>query len=135
MRMPLKEVLGKNVLLIILLSLLYSPIVRFLSSSAMASDKVAASAILTAVSMISVIACFGNFAFTYEKVRIRRALQRYLAHCTTGLLMLIIGITLIMTHALMRLIAGRFMIMDGTLLLLYLACVCYDVWDVLRAED
>ncbi len=132
MKKIIKENLWKNILLIILLILLYFSIHNHLTSSNLVTDTSAASTILVATSIIAVIACFGNFAFTYEKVKRDKASHRYIAHLTTGLLMLIIGISLIFTAILIKFIMGSFIIVDATLLLLYIACVGYDFWDLLR---
>ncbi|MFA5995607.1 MAG: hypothetical protein WCW27_04820 [Patescibacteria group bacterium] len=85
---------------------------------------------------MAVTACFGNFAFTYERVNCKNVWQRYLAHVTTVLLMLIIGISLELTAILTKLLIGeRLIILDITLLLLYLASILYDFWDLLRATN
>lgn len=128
----LKENLWKNIIVIIPLILLYLPIRNYLENSNLVSDTGAAGSILVAASIIAVIACFGNFAFTYEKVNQNKASHRYLAHFTTGLLMLIIGISLIFTAILIEFIMGSFILMNITLLLLYVACIGYDFWDLLR---
>jgi len=88
-----------------------------------------------AVSIVAVIACFGNFAFTYEKVNIKKKDQRYLAHLTTGLLMLIIGISLIFSTILISTIMGPFILVNITFALLYLACVLYDFWDLFIVQN
>ncbi|NQV08880.1 hypothetical protein HQ529_03450 [Candidatus Woesearchaeota archaeon] len=128
----LKENLIKNIFLIILFSLLYRVIQNFLINSSLVSDKASAGSIIVVTSIIAVTACFGNFAFTYEKINVKNSFQRYLAHFTTGLFMLVIGITLIFTSLLTTMIMGHFILINITLLLLYLACVGYDFWDVYR---
>ena len=89
---------------------------------------------LVAVSILSVTACFGNFAFTYERVKQKETASRLLAHATTGLLMLLIGLSLEMTSAIMGLLMGKFLIFDVSLAVLYLASVLYDFWDLKRAD-
>jgi hypothetical protein len=132
MQKIIKENLAKNIILVILLALLYSPIQIYLLNSNLVNDLPLAGDILVAVSVIAVIACFGNFAFTYEKIHSRSVAQRLLAHFTTGLLMLIIGISLIFASVLVAMIMGQFIIFDIILLGLYVACVGYDFWDLLR---
>ncbi|MCP4647356.1 MAG: hypothetical protein GY852_06415 [bacterium] len=134
MKEAIREVLIKNILLVAILILLYFPISEHLIGSGLAQDKASAGDVLVATSIVAVIACFGCFAFTYEKVNAKDSLQRLLGHITTGLLVLIIGISLIFTSILVSFIMGPFPLFDGTLVLLYLACVGYDFWDILRLD-
>jgi hypothetical protein len=128
----IKENITKNVLLIILLILSYFPIKQHLIGSSLLADKVVAGNLLLAVSIFIVIACFGNFAFTYEKINIRNNFERYFAHFLTGLLVFIIGINLILTSMLIYFILGRLFLIDLILFLLYLACVGYDFFDLFK---
>jgi len=130
----IKENITKNIILIIILFLLYLPIQNYLLNNNLVGNKTSSGSILIATSIIAVIACFGNFGFTYEKVSTKNTFHRYLAHLTTGLLMLIIGISLIFTGILISMIMGRFILIDATLVMLYIACVGYDLWDVLRVK-
>ncbi|MBU0615869.1 MAG: hypothetical protein KJ601_07290 [Nanoarchaeota archaeon] len=134
MHQIIKENITKNLLLASILGILYPIIHNFLSQSSLFSDKSASGSIIVVTSIIAVTACFGNFAFTYEKINVNDSFQRYLAHITTGLLMLVIGISLIFTLNLTAIIMGPFIILEITLLLLYLACVGYDFWDVYRVS-
>ncbi len=128
----IKENLIKNLFIIVLLLLCYLPIKKYLLSSNLVVETTGAGDVLAAVSILSVIACFGNFAFTYEKIRVSFSLERYLSHIVTGLLMLIIGISLMFTSVLVEILMGNFIIVDLSLIILYLACVGYDFWDVLK---
>ncbi|MEK6969940.1 MAG: hypothetical protein AABW48_05935 [Nanoarchaeota archaeon] len=130
MQRIIKENITKNILIIILLGLLYPVIQNFLVNSDI--DKASAGYIVVVTSVFAVIACFGNFAFTYEKINLKDSFQRYLAHFTTGLFMFVIGISLIFTTMLTAIIMGYFILIDITLLLLYLACVGFDFWDIYR---
>ncbi len=132
MQKIIKENIIKNIILLILLALAYFPIQSYLVNSNLISDEASSGNILVATSIIAVIACFGNFAFTYERVNTKKNTHKYLAHFTTGLLMLIIGISLIFTDILISFIMGKFILIDMTLALLYIACVSYDFWDILR---
>ena len=128
----LKENIIKNIILIVLLVLLISPINEFLLNNKLFEDVYLAGDVLVAMSIIAVIACFGNFAFSYEKINPKNVYQRYLAHITTGLLMFIIGVSLIFTSILISFIMGYFFLVDLILSLLYLSCMGYDFWDVMR---
>ncbi len=128
----IKENLIKNVILVILLVFLYFSIQNYLVNSNLKTDKALAGNILVAVSIIAVTACFGNFAFTYEKINPKNVFERYLAHTTTGLLMLIIGISLIFADILFTFTMGHFVLVDVTFILLYIANIGYDFWDLLK---
>lgn len=127
------ENLVKNITIIILLFIGYSqiqtsfPLINTL-------DKGSLGSFLVAVSILAVTACFGNFAFTYEKVEYKKFTSRLLAHLTTGILMLLIGLSLEMTSTLTQALIGNFPIFNLSLLLLYIASVLYDFWDLKRAE-
>ena len=105
-----------------------------LFSSGIVSDKAVVGSLLAAVSILAVTACFGNFAFTYEKIKRDSFGSRLLAHTTTGLLMLLIGMSLEMTSVLASLLVGEFYIFNLSLLILYAASVLYDFWDLKRTE-
>jgi len=135
MQQIIKENLVKNFILIVLLILLYGPINNYLLDSDLAADKASAGDILVATSIIAVIACFGAFAFTYEGINEKKNYRRCLGHITTGLLILIIGISLIFTTILSSFIMGPFIIFNITAVLLYLAVIGYDFWDLLRLAD
>tara|TARA_Y100000310_G_scaffold204969_1_gene205264 strand:- start:233 stop:637 length:405 start_codon:yes stop_codon:yes gene_type:complete len=132
MKQIIKENVVKNIILAAVLFLLYTPINRFISQSALVADKALSGDALVAVSVLAVIACFGNFAFTYEKINEKNTFQRYLAHITTGLLMFAIGASLIFSDILIAIIMGRFIITDIVVLSIYLASIGYDFWDVYR---
>ena len=86
------------------------------------------------ISILIVTVSFANFAFTYEKNNQRDTTTRLLAHLTTGLLMFIIGISLEMTSVITSVLIGDFQIFNISLIILYLASVLYDFWDLNRAE-
>src|SRR3989344_2122190 len=91
------ENIVKNLLIIIILISVYESSRIFLISSPIVSDKQALGSLLTAVTILAMIACAGNYTFTYEKVNLRNTMSRIMAHTTTGLLMLLLGLSLGMT--------------------------------------
>lgn len=133
MRNIIWENLTKNILIILILIVAWSQIQTFFSTASL--DKASVGSMLGAISILIVTACFGNFAFTYEKVNHRHLGYRYLAHLTTGLLMLLIGLSLEMTAALANFLVGNFGIFNLALVILYLASVFYDFWDLERLND
>ena len=122
----------KNLLLVAVLIPFYESIYDFLTSSEAAADKGLAGNLLIIVSIVAVTACFGNFAFTYERVAADHWLQRLLAHLTTGLLMFIIGLALEMSAVLSRLLIGEFVALDFCWYSLYAGSVLFDFWDLER---
>lgn len=132
MKNILLENLVKNVLIVLTLLYTYSQINLFFANTVL--DKSVAGSLLTAVSILVVTACFGNFAFTYEKVDQRNFASRLLAHLTTGLLMLLIGLSLEMTSGLSRILIGDFPIFNLSLLILFVASILYDFWDLKRGD-
>ncbi len=122
----------KNILVLGILYTAYFEIQKFLLTSPIASDKATIGSMLVAVSILAVTACFGNFAFTYEKVDQKNSFSRFLAHITTGLLMLLIGLSLEMTAAFTNLLIGEFPIFNMSLVILYISSVLYDFWDLQR---
>lgn len=89
---------------------------------------------MVAVSIVAVTACFGNFAFTYERTKMGRARSRILSHITTGLLMYVMGMSLLLLRELMMIELGQIFSIDFMLGALYVACVGYDLWDVERGR-
>jgi len=58
----------KNIIIVFVLIGLMPMIQRFLYSGVLVDDKASAGSIIVVTSIVAVIACFGNFAFTYEKI-------------------------------------------------------------------
>ncbi len=123
----------KNILIAIILIIIF-PSIQNTFIAPFFIDKNLEVNLLAAVGLVSVIACFGNFAFTYEKVNHAKFSNRLLAHLTTALLMLAIGLSLEMILVIVSNTIGNFPIFNISLLLLYIASVLYDFWDLKRAE-
>ncbi len=134
MENTVRENIIKNGVVGLLLIPGYISIQTSVSASGFTSDKAILGSILSAVSILAVTACFGNFSFTYEKVEQKNSKARLLAHITTGLLMLLIGLSLEMTSVITRLLIGSFPVFDLSLLVLYISSVLYDFWDLNRTN-
>lgn len=126
------ENLTKNLFILLLLFVAYPPLKQFLLNSSLYADNGASGSVLVAVSILAVTACFGNFAFTYEKIKLDSSYNRILAHFTTGLLMLLIGLSLEMTSLITGLLVENFYILNFSLIILYISSVMYDFWDLER---
>lgn len=133
MKKVLWENIVKNVVIFPILLLAYFDIEKVFWNLPIKDTSVLGS-ILVAVSILAVIACFGCFAFTYEKVENSRFSWRLLGHLTTGILILLIGLSLEMTSVLVNLLIGDFAIFNLSLILLYISIVLYDFWDLRRAK-
>lgn len=127
------ENLIKNLLVFGLLILAYFHIENFFYSVPNI-DTTTLTNILGAVGILSVISCFGNFAFTYEDLERKNPISRLIAHSTTGFLMLVIGLSLEMTSVIVKLLIGNFFIFNLSIVILYIACVLYDFWDLERGK-
>lgn len=128
----IRENLWKNLFLTILLVVSYPLIRSELVHLTTLQDSGLAGNLLVAISIIAVTACFGNFAYTYERVKVSNPMHRYLAHITTGTLMLVMGMSLIYISILIREIIGKMILLDISLIILYLGCVIFDFWDVFK---
>ena len=135
MQRIIKENIVKNIILIPLLITFYFLIRDFLVAGGLHLDKTSAANLLLTTSIIAVIACFGNYAFTYEKINPDKLIQKIIGHGTTFLLMLVIGISLIFTSILTEFIMGKFWIWDLSLIILYLSSVGFDFWDLSRIKN
>ena len=135
MREILKENVLKNMIVLLVLALLYTPIENYLTNSTLSTDKATTGSVLVAAQTIVMIACFGAFAFTYEKINAKKNSHRLLGHLTTGILMLIIGMCLIFTRTLLGFLIGASFLIDLILVLLYLACIGFDFWDILKISE
>lgn len=124
----------KNVLILVILFPVYFEAQKFLQNFPNSTDTGVVGSMLVAVSILAVTACFGNFAFTYEKADNKSLMSRLMAHITTGLLMLLIGLSLEMTSILTTLLIGTFPIFNMSLIILYVASVLYDFWDLKRSR-
>lgn len=123
------ENVTKNIILLTILIFTYFEIEKFFLQSSISDNSILGS-VLVAVSILAVTACFGCFAFTYEKVETNRFGWRLMAHLTTGVLMLLIGLSLEMTFVLARSLIGDFYILNMSLVLLYIGIILYDFWDL-----
>ncbi|MBI2330453.1 hypothetical protein HYU94_03605 [Candidatus Daviesbacteria bacterium] len=138
MKNILFENLVKNVILISILVPSYFWVNESFKSSAQLftgtlEGSLLVGAMVGSISILLVAACFGNFAFTYEKIT-HTFNSRFLAHLTTGLFMLLIGLSLEMTSVVISLFVGKFPVFDVSLVILYIASVFYDFWDLKRSE-
>ena len=91
---------------------------------------------LLTISMLLVTVCFANFAFTYEKSKLKSRAGRMLSHFAVGIFMLLLALFLESIVMVMGAIYPFFhSIIFGFAILLYVGVVLYDFWDILRVEE
>lgn len=136
MKKILIENILKNIFVLVVLAFTFVYVDDFLHSVPnIVNDQITNQVLILFISIISAAACTGNFAFTYEKINSFSRFQRLLAHLTTGLLMLVIGVSFEMVSVLVKLMIGQqFIILDLSLLALYVASILYDFWDLSRIK-
>ncbi len=131
----LAENIIKNVILLIILYISYDPLKTSILNSGLTNDQGFVGDLLVVVSIIIAAASFGNFSFTYDQVRIEVFGERMMAHFTTGILMLTIGLSLETTLILTNIIIDNIFIFSFSLFLLYFSAILYDKWDLYRAYN
>ncbi|MDF2378845.1 MAG: hypothetical protein P1V18_01305 [Candidatus Gracilibacteria bacterium] len=131
-RLAILENIVKNLILLLILVFTYPYIKDQILIEKIISNPSLAGDVLVAVSIITVTACFGNFAFTYERTRLKNFYSRFLAHTCTGLLMLIIGMSLLIANFLTKALVGEIVVLQISFMLLYIASILYDFWDIER---
>lgn len=125
------EVVVKNILLVVLLVLSFGPVKTAVYAAGMANVD----SILLFAGMTLVAALFGNFAFTYEFSHVKDKSERLLAHSTTFLLMLVIGLLLEVSFTAISLKADSLSFIFALIsVIIYIASVFYDFWDMHRAK-
>ncbi len=122
----------KNAVLIILLFFSYGPLKKAVMQVAPGNLD----SVIIFSSMALVAALFGNFAFTYEFSNVKSKYERLLAHATTFLLMLAVGLLLEMSTIYISIKApSLFVISTLILIIIYAATALYDFWDLFRAKQ
>src|SRR3989338_8115522 len=87
--------------------------------------------LLLFVGLIIVIPMFAYFQFSYGFTKPDPSII-FISHATTGLALFVIGILLVMIDVLFLQLVGNILIFRITLLVYYLTCIGYDVWDYAR---
>ena len=91
---------------------------------------------LLMISMLLVTVSFANFAFTYEKSKLKTISGRLLSYTATGIFMLLTALLLESIMLAVQVVYPFFYpLILWFSLLLYLGIIFYDVWDIARAEQ
>ncbi len=121
----------KNGSAIILAALAYPTLSKALSTIN-AADL---SNFLFIISILLVTVCFANFAFTYEKAKMKLMHGRLFAHTTTFIFMLLIATMLeSVAYGMHVVYPSLSIIITPMTAALYLGLAMYDFWDLLRVE-
>ncbi len=127
----IQENILKN-LIVIVLAALFFPL-QFRAFAAVQPDQI--SDLLLVLSVLLVTVCFANFAFTYEKSKLKIPSSRLLAHISTFIFMLLIALmlegTVLAVNAVYPSFTGIITIYS---VLLYVGVVLYDFWDLSLAK-
>ncbi|MEK9130619.1 MAG: hypothetical protein AAB429_00685 [Patescibacteria group bacterium] len=126
-----KEGAIKNGSAAILAALAYPTLSQALSTI----DAGALSNFLFIISILLITVCFANFAFTYEKAKMKLMHGRLFAHATTFIFMLLIATMLESVAIGMHVIYPSLsVVVIPMTALLYIGLAMYDFWDLLRVE-
>jgi len=127
----IKQNIIKNVIVLIIAVFMW-PI---LSNSLIQIQPEQANNFLLTISTLLVTVCFANFAFTYEKSKLKSKLGNLLSHFAVGIFMLLLALFLESIVMVMGAMYPFFHIMIFSFsILLYIGVVLYDFWDILRSE-
>jgi len=124
-----KENFIKNIL-ILLLGILWFPV---LQTKLSVLSEFQSGDLLLILSMLLVTVCFANFAFSYEYSNLQKISTRLVAHIATAIFMFLIMIFLIMITLIGGIVyPSLYEILFTVSVFLYVGCVLYDFWDLLR---
>jgi hypothetical protein len=127
----IKENLIKNIIIIIG-ALLFYPVI---TNAILKIQTEQISNFLLVISMLLVTVCFANFAFTYEKSKLRNSKIRFLSHGATLIFMLLIALFLESIAVAVKVAFPSFHILNIIFsILLYVGVILYDFWDLLKFE-
>ena len=128
----IKENIIKHTIVLAIVVFLYPVILESLSKIKFEQTN----DFLLTISTLLVTVCFANFAFTYEKSKLKTFTGKFLSHSATGIFLLLIGLLLeSMIIAVKTIYPFFYFIIFGFAILLYIGIVLYDFWDILRAEQ
>ena len=132
MNQYIKDNIIKNIAIIVIAVFLY-PVI----SNSLAQIKLEqTNDFLLIISMLLVTVCFANFAFTYERSKLKTKAGKLLAHSATGVFMLLTALLLESMILTVKVVYPSFhALIFGFSLLLYVGIILYDFWDLMRAEQ
>ena len=128
----IKENLIKNLLVIICTAFAYN----FVVASTGGVDVTQSGNFLSLISMLLVVVCFANFAFTYEKSNMNLFSVRLLSHVCTFFLLLLLALLLVaLVSSIKVFMPSLHNLSIWFSVLIYISVVLYDFWDILRFRE
>lgn len=128
--LPWQNIL-KNILIVVIAIFLWPVLSRSLQQ--IQADQIGN--FLTIISIMLVTVCFANFAFTYEKSRMKTSGGALFSHSATFCFMLLIVLSLeSMVLAVKAVYPSFYLLFLWFAALLYIGIVLYDFWDYFRAQ-
>lgn len=128
----IQENVAKNIIAIVGLVLTYPYLTEFLESV----DSGILTDIMFASSIVVLAAMFGFFSLPYSRMKPSAAIQRFLMHLTTGMLLYPIGVMFLMIQIIIAIQVTVFpTVIVGTIWLVYGAVVLWDFWNVLQVQE
>ncbi|MBI4994879.1 hypothetical protein HZC21_04535 [Candidatus Peregrinibacteria bacterium] len=126
-----KKHLIKNALVIVIAGIFWPAISQALSQIKVEQTN----DFLLILSMFLMVISFANFAFTYEKSKLKTKSGSFLSYTSTFIFILLTALLLESLVLAVKIVYPSFYIMIfGFAILLYIGIVLYDFWDLFRAE-
>jgi len=127
----IKKHLIKNVLIIFIAIVFYPVISRSLNQIKIEQMN----DFLLILSILLMISSFANFAFTYEKSKLKTKSGSILSYYSTFVFMLLTALLLESMVLAVKVVYPSFYVMIFEFaILLYIGIILYDFWDLFRAE-
>lgn len=132
MKTLIKENIIKNILVV-----LFSFLVLFFTAKPIYEIQAAQiNDFLLIISILLVTVCFANFAFSYEKSKLKSVKERFFSHLTTFVFLLLL--LLLLLENLVIAVGAVYPTLKEMLFflsfLLYFGNVLFDFWDIERAN-
>jgi len=122
----------KNLILIVLLFALYSPIVELFKGI----NYKHYDSLLTTTTLLIMAALFADYAFTYAHTRIKNSIDRYFSHAISFIIMLCTGLMLESVIIIVNLkVSTGVWVITFVSIAFYISLVMYDYWDMLRSKS
>ncbi|MEK7171528.1 MAG: hypothetical protein AAB739_01335 [Patescibacteria group bacterium] len=127
----IKKHLIKNVLIVFITIIFYPVISRSLNQIKIEQMN----DFLLILSILLMISSFANFAFTYEKSKLKTKSGSILSYYSTFVFMLLTALLLESMVLAVKVVYPSFYVMIFEFaILLYIGIILYDFWDLFRAE-
>lgn len=110
----------------------YFPMKSYLRTSTIPEDQTLAGNISLVLVFVALIVCIGIFLFNYKSIKTAQQSTRLIAYFITGLLLYVLAIALMIISTLWGVLIGNIFLFNGLLTLLFLGCMSYDYWNLLR---